>query len=150
MIPRVSRLGTRFPLTLVLSAARSLLAGQSVGSRWFGGVRRVPLAQSQLPFQIGDLLLGIGDLLLGIGDLLLAFGQLIAEPLNLSLLLLDLLLQFLAAGPLRVRIAMRRCSWSPRSAASRCRTHPLYVKRFGGICPAKSATITKRCRVARR
>jgi hypothetical protein len=61
------------------SAARSLLAGQSVGSRWFGGVPRVPLAQSQLPFQIGDLLLGIGDLLL-------AFGQLIAEPLHLSLL----------------------------------------------------------------
>jgi hypothetical protein len=82
MMSRVAGLGTRFPLALVLSAALSLLAGQSVGSRWFGGVRRVPLAQSQLPFQIGDLLLSIGDPLL-------AFDQLIAELLNLLLLSLD-------------------------------------------------------------
>jgi hypothetical protein len=142
MIPTVAGLGTWFPLTLMLSAARSLLAGQSVGSRWFGGVRRVPLSQSQLPFQIGDLLLGIGDLLL-------AFGQLIAEPFDLSLLSLDLLLQFLAAGLLRVRMGVPRCSLSPRSAVSRCRTHPSYVKRFGGICPAKSATITEASRLAR-
>ncbi len=34
-------------------------------------------------------------------------------------------------------MAIRRCSLS-RSAASRSRTHPPYVKRFGGICPEKS------------
>ena len=136
VMPRMSALATGFSPALMLSAAGSLLTGQSVAGRWFGGVRRVPLAQSQLPFQIGDLLLGIGDLLL-------TFHQQITELVNLSLLPLDLLLQFLAAGTLRVRMAMRRCLWSPRAAMSRCRTHPPYVKRSGRICSAKSATITK-------
>jgi hypothetical protein len=99
VMPRMSELTARFPLALMLSSARSLLAGQSVRRRWFGGVRGIPFAQRQLTFQIrdlllgiGDLLLGIGDRLLGIGDLLLAFDQLLAELINLSLLPLDLLL----------------------------------------------------------
>jgi hypothetical protein len=47
-----------------------------------------------LPFQIGDLLFGIGDLFLGIGDSLIPFDYLLAEFLNLTLLSLDLPLQF--------------------------------------------------------
>ena len=106
-MPRVAGLGPRFPLALALAAARSLLPGPSVGSWWFGGVRRVPLAQRQLPFQIRDLLLGIRDLLLFLGDLFRLFGQLLAQLLNFAAQELILTAQCLA---------FRR--WTPLAARS--------------------------------
>ena len=145
MMPHVSGLSTRFALAVALSAARSLLTSQPVGGRWLGGIGRILFTQRQLPLQIRDLLLCIRDLLLCIRDLLFsvaellfAFGQLVAKILDLLLLPLDLPVQFLAAGLLGVPIGIRRGVLSSLPAASPCRTHPPYVKRFGSICPAKS------------
>jgi hypothetical protein len=74
------------------------------------------LARCQLPLQIADLLFGIGDLLIpfryllfGIGDLLIPFRYLLSEPLNLTLLLLHLPLQFFSAGQRRVRMTTHLC-----------------------------------------
>jgi len=148
----MSGLAARLPLALVLAAARSLLTGQPIGGRWFGGIGGVPSAQRQLSLQIGDLPFGVRDLLALLGDLLISFEHLLAEFLNLMLLPLDLLLQFLPAGRMRVRMPTGGCL--PVACASgRPRTHPPYIKRFGEICPApasesieiglgKSATIT--------
>jgi hypothetical protein len=68
-----------------------------------------------LPFQIGDLLFGIehllfriGDLLLDVGDSLIPFDHLLAEFLNLTLLMLDLPLQFFPTGRMRMRMPTRR------------------------------------------
>jgi hypothetical protein len=97
MMPWVSWLATRFPLAFVLAATRSLLASQSVGGRWFGGVRGVPIPQRQLSLQIRDLLFGIRDPLI-------PFGYLLTQFLNLTLLSLDLPLQFLPIGRMRVRM----------------------------------------------
>jgi hypothetical protein len=55
-----------------------------------------------LAFQIGDLLLGVGDLLLGVGDSPIPFRYLITELLNLTLLPLDLPLQFFPTWRMRV------------------------------------------------
>src|ERR1039457_2987510 len=77
MMPRMSGLGTRLALALVLSAARSLLSGQSVGGRWLGGVGRVLLPSSQLPLQIGDLIFGVRDLLFGVRDLFIGVRDLL-------------------------------------------------------------------------
>jgi len=97
MMPRVSRLAAWFPLTLALPTAHSLLTSQSVGGRRFGGVRGVPLAQRQLPLQIRNLLFGIRDPLI-------PFGYLLMQLLNLTLLPLDLPLQFLPPWRMRVRM----------------------------------------------
>ena len=77
MMPHVSRLGTRLALAFVLSAARPLLASQSVGGRRFGGVGRILSAQRQLPLQIDDLLLSVGDLLCGVAELLCGIAELL-------------------------------------------------------------------------
>ena len=138
MMPHVSGLSTRFALAVALSAARSLLTSQPVGGRWLGGIGRILFTQRQLPLQIRDLLLCIRDLLFSVAELLFAFGQLVAKILDLLLLPLDLPVQFLAAGLLGVPIGIRRGVLSSLPAASPCRTHPPYVKRFGSICPAKS------------
>jgi len=93
----MSWLATRFSLAFVPAAARSLFASQSVGGRRFGGVRGVPLAQRQLPLQIRNLLFGIRDPLI-------PFGYLLMQLLNLTLLPLDLPLQFLPPWRMRVRM----------------------------------------------
>jgi len=67
----------------------------------------------------------------------LAHGQLVAKILDLLLLPLDLPLQFLAAGLSGVPIGIRSGVLSSFPAASRCRTHPPYVKRFGSILASK-------------
>jgi hypothetical protein len=63
--------------------------------------------RGQLPFQIGDLLFGIRDLLFGIGDLLIPFGYPLTEFLNLTLLPLDLPLQFFPTRRMRLRMTTR-------------------------------------------
>jgi hypothetical protein len=103
-----------------------------------------------LPFQIGDLLLGVGDLLfrigdplLGVGDLLVPFDYLFAEFLNLTLLPLDLPLQFLPAGRMRVRMPARRYLLFA-CAPSGFRIHPPYVNRSRAECPEKSVADAER------
>jgi hypothetical protein len=70
---------------------------------------------------------------------------LVAETLYLPLLPLDLLLQFFAAAlvgvPCPGGTPIRRCLFLA-AAASRCRIHPPYVKRFCAICPAKSMGVS--------
>src|SRR5580658_1598060 len=140
MMARVPRLTTRLPLALVLAAARPLLAGQSIGRGWLGGVGRVLLPPGQLPLQICDLFLGICDLFLGIRDLLFAFGYLTAEILVLSQQSLNLLLQLFSAGLVGVPMTIRCYTLLPR-AASRSRTHTPYSKRSGWNCPEKSTEV---------
>ena len=117
MMPRVTGLSAGFPLALVLAAAPSLLAGQSVGGRWLGGVRGVALAQLQLPLQIRDLLLGVRNLLLTFADLFFALGDFTAEFFILSLQPLIFTLQLLPAGSCRLPMAIRRCSGWPCTAS---------------------------------
>jgi hypothetical protein len=81
----MSGLAAGFPLALVLSAARSLLASQSIGRRWFGGVGRVLLPTCQLPLQIRDLFFGLGELPIPISYLLTEFFNLTLLPLELPL-----------------------------------------------------------------
>src|SRR5580658_589084 len=133
MMARVPRLTTRLPLALVLAAARPLLAGQSIGRGWLGGVGRVLLPPGQLPLQICDLFLGIRDLLF-------AFGYLTAEILVLSQQSLNLLLQLFSAGLVGVPMTIRCYTLLPR-AASRSRTHTPYSKRSGWNCPEKSTEV---------
>jgi hypothetical protein len=142
MMSGVTGLASGLPFALVLAATRSLLAGQSVRRRWFGGIRGVPLAQGQLPLQIRNLLLGIRNLLLAFGDLLLALGYFAAQFFVFSLEPFVLPPKLFPAGLSGVPLGIRRCPFWSR-AARPCRTHPPYVKRFGEICPAKSAIITK-------
>jgi len=94
-------LSTRFALTLLPPSALPRIPGQSIGGRRFGRVSGILLARRQLPFQIGDLPFGIGDLPFGIGDLPFGIGDLpipisylLTEFFNLTLLPLDLPLQF--------------------------------------------------------
>ena len=61
--PGVAGLASRFPFAFVLTTARSLETGQTVGKRRLGGVRGVALASGQLAFQVCDLPLSIRDLL---------------------------------------------------------------------------------------
>ena len=70
----VPGLGARLTPALALSATRPLLPGQAIGGRRLGGVGRVLFAQSQLPFQIGNLFLGVGDLFFLLGQLFFALG----------------------------------------------------------------------------
>src|ERR1700687_894267 len=149
MMPRVSRLGTRFPLALVLSAARSLLTSKSVRRRWFGGVGRVLLPPRQLPLQICDLLFGVRYLLLGVRDLLLAFRHFPSEVFVLSQQPLIFTMQLFPAGLVGVPIDTRRRSLL-RCAASLSCTHPPYSKGFGEICPEESTVVPEllRSRVA--
>ena len=56
--------------------------------------------RGQLPFQIGDLLFALGDLLI-------PFGYPLAEFLNLTLLPLDLPLQFFPTRRMRLRMTTR-------------------------------------------
>jgi hypothetical protein len=84
VMPWMSGLGTRFPLALMCAATRSLIAGQSVGGRGFGGVGGIAFAQCQLPFQIRDLFFGIRDLLFTLADLLFTLGDFTAEFFVLS------------------------------------------------------------------
>jgi hypothetical protein len=86
----MARLPTHLPPALLTPAPLSRFASQSIGGRWFGGIRGVLCAQRQLPFQVGDLLFGVGDLPLLVGDLLIPFGYLLTEFLDLTLLPLDL------------------------------------------------------------
>ena len=65
-----------FAPAVVLSTARPLLAGESVGGGRFGRIGRILLVCRQLPFQIRNLLLGLTELLLGFIELLVGFGQL--------------------------------------------------------------------------
>ena len=95
-------------------------------------------------FQIRDLLFGVCDLLFGVYDLLVALGKLpfaldhlAPQILNLSLQPLVFPPQLFPAGLIGVPMTICRCpSWP--CAACHSRTHPLYVKRFRSICPAKS------------
>src|ERR1035437_8690945 len=89
-----------------------------------------------LPFQIGDLPFRVGDLLLGVGDLPVLFDYLLPEFLNLPLLLLDLPLEFLPAGRMRVRMPSRRCRLVV-CATSGSRIHPPYGTRSRAKCPAE-------------
>src|SRR5216683_7112635 len=161
MMPRVSGLGAGFAPALALSTTRPLVAGESVGGRWFRGIGRILFPQRQLPLQIGDLLFSVGDLLFSVGDLLLrvgnlllrvrnllgafdnlsfALGYLTAEFFVLAVEPLIIPVQFLPARLVRMPIAIRRCLLS--SCAASCpRTHPPYVKRFPVICPAKSRLV---------
>ncbi len=154
MMPRVSGLGAGFAPALALSTTRPLVAGESVGGRWFRGIGRILFPQRQLPLQIGDLLFSVGDLLLRVGNLLLrvrnllgafdnlsfALGYLTAEFFVLAVEPLIIPVQFLPARLVRMPIAIRRCLLS--SCAASCpRTHPPYVKRFPVICPAKSRLV---------
>ena len=120
MRPAMAGLSAHFSAALLAAAALARFAGQSVGGRRLGRVRRVLLAQRQLTLQIGDLLFGVGDLLLLFGylicllaDLLFPVSQLAAKPFVLPLQIA------------RLRIAMPRI-------------HPPYGSRFGAICPAQS------------
>jgi hypothetical protein len=70
MMPGVSRLGARFAPALAFCSALPLVAGQSVGGRWFGGVGRVQSVERQLLLQVRDLLFRICDLLFRVCDLL--------------------------------------------------------------------------------
>src|SRR5215475_11849951 len=83
MRARMAGLSTRFPPALLPSAPLSRFAGESIGGRWLGRVRRVLLAQRQLSLQIRNLLFGIRDLLFGIQDLLLLLGELLGQFLDL-------------------------------------------------------------------
>src|SRR5260370_36000098 len=147
MMPRVSGLGAGFAPALALSTTRPLVAGESVGGRWFRGIGRILFPQRQLPLQIGDLLLRVGNLLLRVGNLLGAFdnlsfalGYLTAEFVVLALEPLIIPVQLLPARLVRMPIAIRRPLLS--SCAASCpRTHPPYVKRFAAICPAKSRLV---------
>ena len=121
-LPRVTGLATGLSPALVRAATRPPPAGQPIGGRRLGGVRRVALAQRRLP--------------LPIRDLVVAFGCFAAEILNLAPQPLNLPLAFLPTGLMGVPMAQRRCLWLP-SAPSRSRTHPPYVKPFRAICPAK-------------
>jgi hypothetical protein len=60
-----------------------------------------------LLFRVGDLLLGVGDSLLAVGDSLIPFDYLLAELLNLTLLPLNLPLQFFPTGRMGVRLPTR-------------------------------------------
>jgi hypothetical protein len=146
MMSRVARLATGLPFALVLAAARSLLASQPVGGRWLGRIRRVALAQRQLPLQVRDLLLGVRDLLLGVRDLLLASDYFTPELLVLATQPVIFTLQVLPAGRLGLPMAVRRYLGLP-SVASRSRTHPPYVIRFRSKCPAKSTGIPELLRL---
>ena len=84
-MPGMAGLAARFPFALMLSPARPLLAGQSVGGGGLGGVGGVAPAERQLAFHFRDLLFGVRDLLLALGNPLFALGYLTAEILNLSL-----------------------------------------------------------------
>src|SRR6266849_3048002 len=154
MMPRVSGLGAGFAPALALSPSRPLVAGESVGGRWFRGIGRILFPQRQLPLQIGDLLFSVGDLLLRVGNLLLrvrnllgafdnlsfALGYLTAEFFVLAVEPLIIPVQFRPARLVRMPIAIRRCLLS--SCEASCpRTHPPYVKRFPVICPAKSRLV---------
>jgi hypothetical protein len=78
--------------------------------------------------------------LLLLGDLLIPLGYLLAEFLNLTLLPLDLPLQFFPTWRMRLRMPTRR--WLLMAASpSGSPIHPPYVKRFGEICPGKSTGI---------
>jgi hypothetical protein len=91
MVPRVSGLAARSPITLLaFPAARPLLASQAIGGRWLGGIGGVALTQRQLTLQIRDLLLSVSNLLLSVSnlffcirDLLIAFGNLPPQILDL-------------------------------------------------------------------
>src|SRR5216683_4071656 len=83
MMPRVSGLGAGFAPALALSTTRPLVAGESVGGRWFRGIGRILFPQRQLPLQIGDLLFSVGDLLLRVGNLLLRVRNLLLRVRNL-------------------------------------------------------------------
>src|ERR1019366_7442300 len=108
MMPRMSGLGARLAPALVLSAARSLLSGQSVGGRGLGGVGGVLLPSSQLPLQIRDLFFGVRDLFFAFGNLTFAFGYFTAEFLVLSQQPLILPMQLFTAELLGVPMAIRR------------------------------------------
>ena len=56
-----------FALALLAPPALPRLPRQSIGRGRLGRVGGISLARRQLPFQIGDLLLGVGDLLLALG-----------------------------------------------------------------------------------
>src|SRR5438105_7108970 len=86
----VAGLATHFPPALLAATALTRFTGQSIRGRRFGRVRRVLLAQRQLPLQIRDLLLGIRDLLLLFGyliglpaDLLIPLRQFVTQSLDL-------------------------------------------------------------------
>jgi hypothetical protein len=128
-LSHVAGLPARFaPTLLPRRATAALRARQAVGGRRLGRVGGIPLARGQLPLQIGDLLLGVVDLPI-------PFDYLLAELLNLMLLLLDLPLQFIPAGRMRVRMSARRYLLIA-CASSGSRTLPPYGKRFRVICPA--------------
>jgi len=109
-------LSTRFALALFSPPALSRTPCQSIGGWWLGRVGGILLARCQLPLQIGDLLFGIGDALI-------PFRYLLLEPLNLTLLLLQLPLQFFSAGRMRVRMPTRVCMLAA-CAPSGSRIHP--------------------------
>src|SRR5260370_34662192 len=94
MMPRVSGLGTRFPLALALSAARSRLPSKSIRRRWLGRVSRVLFPPCQLPLQIRDLLFGVSDLLFGVSDLLFGVSDLLLGVSDLLLAFRNLLFAF--------------------------------------------------------
>src|SRR5437762_13616175 len=97
MMPRVSGLAARFAPALALSATRPLVAGESVGGRWFRGIGRILFPQTQLPLQISDLLFRVSDLLFRVGDL---FGA--VDDLSFALGYLTVEFVVLALEPLIV------------------------------------------------
>ena len=100
-----------------------------------------------MPFQIRDLFFSIRDLFFGIrnllftfADLLFALGNFTTEFFVLSSQPLILTFELFPAGRRGMSMAIRR-GCELLSGVSRSRTHPPYSKRFGRICPAKSAKI---------
>ena len=116
-------LSTRFALALLSPPALPRTPRQAIGGWWLGRVGGILLARRQLALQIGDLLFGIGNLMFAVGDLLIPFCYLLLEPLNLTLLLLHLPLQFFSAGRMRVRTPTRVCMLAA-CVPSGSHTHP--------------------------
>ena len=82
----VTGLTARLTSALLSPAAPpALLTGQSVRRRWFGRCSRVLPSQTQLTFQIRDLLFGVGYLLFRIAKSLLFLDQFLTQPLDVPI-----------------------------------------------------------------
>jgi hypothetical protein len=104
--PRVARMAglpARLAAALAPTAAHPLLTGESVRRWWLRGNRGVLVAQRQLTFEIGDLLLGVSNVFGRLRQLPLTLGQFAAESFVLSF---QPLFGLRAASSLRLRHAL--------------------------------------------
>jgi hypothetical protein len=85
--PRVagmSWLPARLPAARVPTASQALSTGESVRRRWLRSDRGVLIAERQLTFKIGDLLLRVRDFFGGLGQPSFALHQFAAETFVLA------------------------------------------------------------------